>query len=143
MIPRMVPVIRCGHVSSGNRADAGMKGLKFAARGFVGRAPTISGYSCGGFALSIVDICESDQDSVEKHNKQVGPIFAQGVEAGAPRLLKTERGKVRDYFPPVRHTEADPSPKSSSLARGEANSGGNSERGSVSCSDLNRPCRGS
>jgi hypothetical protein len=27
-------------------------------------------------------MCESDQDSVEKHNKQVGPIFRQGVEAG-------------------------------------------------------------
>src|SRR5262245_43941211 len=35
-----------------------MNGLKFAASGLVGRAPTISGYSCGGFALSIVDMCE-------------------------------------------------------------------------------------
>jgi len=32
-----------------------MNGLKFAASGFVGRAPTMSGYSCGGFALSIVE----------------------------------------------------------------------------------------
>ncbi len=36
-----------------------MNDLKFAARGFVGRAPTMSGYSRGGFALSIVDICKS------------------------------------------------------------------------------------
>jgi hypothetical protein len=35
-----------------------MKDLKFAASGFVGRAPTMSGYSCGGFALSIVDILQ-------------------------------------------------------------------------------------
>jgi len=35
-----------------------MNGLKFAASGFVGRAPTMSGYSCGGFALSIVDILQ-------------------------------------------------------------------------------------
>jgi len=38
-----------------------MNGLKLAASGFVGRAPTMSGYSCGGFALSIVDICERFQ----------------------------------------------------------------------------------
>jgi hypothetical protein len=36
-----------------------MNGLKFAASGFVGRAPTMSGNSCGGFVLSIVDICKS------------------------------------------------------------------------------------
>ena len=35
-----------------------MNDLKFAASGFVGRAPTMSGYSCGGFALSIVDILQ-------------------------------------------------------------------------------------
>jgi hypothetical protein len=35
-----------------------MNGLKFAASGFVGRAPTMSGNSCGGFALSIVDILQ-------------------------------------------------------------------------------------
>ena len=35
-----------------------MNDLKFAASGFVGRAPTMSGNSCGGFALSIVDICQ-------------------------------------------------------------------------------------
>jgi hypothetical protein len=35
-----------------------MKDLKFAASGFVGRAPTMSGYSWGGFALSIVDILQ-------------------------------------------------------------------------------------
>jgi hypothetical protein len=32
--------------------------LKFAASEFVGRAPTMSGNSCGGFALSIVDILQ-------------------------------------------------------------------------------------
>src|SRR3954466_345219 len=58
IIPRMVPVIRCGHVSSGKLAEAGMKDLKLAASGLVGRAPTMSGYSCGGFALSIVDILQ-------------------------------------------------------------------------------------
>ena len=36
-----------------------MNDLKFAASGFVGRAPTMSGNSCGGFALSIVDIYKS------------------------------------------------------------------------------------
>ena len=35
-----------------------MNDLKFAASGFVGRAPTMSGNSCGGFALSIVDILQ-------------------------------------------------------------------------------------
>ena len=35
-----------------------MNDLKFAASGLVGRAPTMSGYSCGGFALSIVDILQ-------------------------------------------------------------------------------------
>ena len=36
-----------------------MNDLKFAASGLVGRAPTMSGYPCGGFALSIVDIYKS------------------------------------------------------------------------------------
>src|SRR4029079_12426269 len=58
MIPRIVPVIRCGHVNSGKFSDAGMKGVKLPANGLVGRAPTMSGYSCGGFALSIVDILQ-------------------------------------------------------------------------------------
>ena len=58
-IPRSVPVIKCGHVSSGNCTEDGMNGLKLAASGFVGRAPTMSGYSCGGFALSTVAICKS------------------------------------------------------------------------------------
>ena len=35
-----------------------MNDLKFAASGLVGRAPTMSGYSWGGFALSIVDILQ-------------------------------------------------------------------------------------
>ena len=35
-----------------------MNDLKFAASGLVGRAPTMSGNSCGGFALSIVDILQ-------------------------------------------------------------------------------------
>jgi hypothetical protein len=35
-----------------------MNDVKFAACGLVGRAPTMSGYSCGGFALSIVDILQ-------------------------------------------------------------------------------------
>src|SRR4029079_9847967 len=61
IIPRIVPVIKCGQVSSAKWAEAGMNGLKLAANGFVGRAPTISGYSCGGFALSIVDICERSE----------------------------------------------------------------------------------
>lgn len=59
IIPRIVPVIRCGHVSSGKLAEAGMNDLKFAASGLVGRAPTMSGNSCGGFALSILGVCKS------------------------------------------------------------------------------------
>jgi len=43
-----------------------MNGLKFAANGFVGRAPTMSGYSCGGFALSIVDILQKIQKITRK-----------------------------------------------------------------------------
>lgn len=37
-------------MSSGNCTDAGMNGRNDAANGFVGFAPTMSGYSFGGFA---------------------------------------------------------------------------------------------
>src|SRR5437660_2376831 len=71
MIPRSVPVSRCGSVSSGNRAAGGINGLKFAASGLVGRAPMISGYSCGGLAVSTLAICQRFQKSEEKSKRAV------------------------------------------------------------------------
>jgi hypothetical protein len=70
MIPRIVPVTKCGHVSSGKFAEAGINDLKFAASGLVGRAPTMSGNSCGGFALSIVDILQE----LERMGQSVGAL---------------------------------------------------------------------
>src|SRR4029453_8379657 len=68
-IPSNVPTTKCGHVSSGNCTDAGINGLKLAARGFVGRAPTISGYSCGGFEVSTVAICKSFEKTRYKRKR--------------------------------------------------------------------------
>ena len=47
-----------------------MNDLKFAARGLVGRAPTMSGYSCGGFVLSVVDICQE----LERMGQRARPL---------------------------------------------------------------------
>ena len=57
-----------------------MNDLKFAASGFVGRAPTMSGYSCGGFALSIVDILQELERMGQsaralQHAIQQTPVF--------------------------------------------------------------------
>ena len=69
-------MIKCGHVNSGNCNEAGMNGLKLAARGLVGRAPTISGYSCGGFAVSTVTISKSFEKKREKRKsaKETRPV---------------------------------------------------------------------
>ena len=44
-MPRNVPMIRGSMVSSRRRTPAGMYGRKFAASGFSGFAPMMSGYS--------------------------------------------------------------------------------------------------
>ena len=54
-----------------------MNDLKFAASGFVGRAPTMSGYSCGGFALSIVDILQE----LERMPERQGTAIRNSVDA--------------------------------------------------------------
>jgi len=59
-----------------------MNDLKFAASGFVGRAPTMSGNSCGGFALSIVDISRKIQKITRK---------AQARTVGNSRLRRLGR----------------------------------------------------
>jgi hypothetical protein len=46
-----------------------MSGLKFAPEGFVSRAPTMSGYFCGGFAVSIVDICDDFKNQGQRAKK--------------------------------------------------------------------------
>src|SRR5438132_934682 len=71
MLSRSAPVSRCGSVSSGNRAAGGINGLKFAASGLFGRAPMISGYSCGGLAVSTLAICQRFQKSEEKSKRAV------------------------------------------------------------------------
>ena len=67
-----------------------MNGLKFAANGFAGRAPTMSGYSCGGFALSIVDIWERFQKPVEKPKKIMLISPRRGVRRVASSFQKGE-----------------------------------------------------
>src|SRR6266404_1025766 len=81
-IPRNVPVSKCGNVSSGNCTDAGMNGLKLAASGFVGRAPTISGYSPGGFALSTVAIRKELSKTPAKCKQLLPIIVARLTEIG-------------------------------------------------------------
>src|SRR6476469_3317165 len=108
IIPRIVPVIRCGHVSSGKCAEAGMNDLKFAASGFVGRAPTMSGNSCGGFALSIVDIYGRFQKP-RATRKQV--MFTSFATRRSDRLAFSKgEGRVRDHLQLVGDIKADPSP---------------------------------
>ncbi len=48
MMPRIVPTMSGRNVSSGSCTEAGMNGRNAAAWGSSGRAPTMSGYSCGG-----------------------------------------------------------------------------------------------
>ena len=86
-----------------------MNGLKFAANGFVGRAPTMSGYSCGGFALSIVDICERFQKPGATR-KKVMLISCATRRSGRLALSKGRGGKVRDQVQIVGDIGADPSP---------------------------------
>jgi hypothetical protein len=63
--------------------------LKLAASGLVGRAPTMSGNSCGGFALSIVDICERFQKPGAMR-KQVMFISCATRRSGRLALWKGE-----------------------------------------------------
>src|SRR5437016_9706794 len=65
MMPSSVPMIRGIGVNSRIRVRAGMYGLKFAASGFSGLYPTISGISLGGFLRSIfaIPIYESPDQS--------------------------------------------------------------------------------
>src|SRR5438045_1071659 len=53
-------------VNSGKVTEAGMKGWKEAASGFVGRAPTISGYSIGRFPVSTVAISGKLPDKLRR-----------------------------------------------------------------------------
>jgi hypothetical protein len=62
-----------------------MNGLKLAASGLVGRAPTMSGYSCGGFAVSIVDICKSFERMGQSATVRQDAIYwAPGFEVTVP-----------------------------------------------------------
>ena len=61
--------MRCGSVNSGKRTDGGMNDLKFAASGLVGRAPTISGYSCS------VSTVATGGDLSEKFDKAQACFF--------------------------------------------------------------------
>src|SRR6266446_1440830 len=81
-MPRNVPVSKCGSVSSGNCTDAGMKGLKLTASGFVGRAPTMSGYSLGGFAVSTVAIRKELSKTPAKCKQLLPIIVARLTEIG-------------------------------------------------------------
>lgn len=61
-----------------------MNGLKFAASGFVGRAPTMSGYSCGGFALSIVDICKKLREWTRAQARDSAIYWALDLQVTVP-----------------------------------------------------------